>query len=79
MNRIHLIRLRSLVRALNIELMRLEWEVADADEPDETDFSFDLHPEDAHVDDDDLPDETDFGPVGPLCVECGNYGQSCVC
>ena len=25
------------------------------------------------------PDETDFGPVGPLCVECGNYGQSCVC
>jgi len=44
------------------------------------DLSFDLDLEiiPAAIDDD-LPDETDEGPIGPLCVECGNFGRSCVC
>ena len=81
MNPKQLGRLRALIMALHIQLERLEWE--DWEEkflgPDETDFSFDLDQEDCFVDDDDLPDETDFGPIGPLCVECGNFGRSCVC
>ena len=79
MNRLHFTHLRRLVDALHDYIHSMEWEDLIESCSDETDFSFDLHPEDAHVDDDDLPDETDYGPVGPLCVECGNYGQSCIC
>jgi len=85
MNHQKYVRLRSLIRALNIELMRLEWECADDDEPDETDYSFDLDIECCQVDDHDMPNETDFtddgvtAPIGPLCVECGNWWNACIC
>jgi hypothetical protein len=86
MHRKQIIRLQELVNALHDYIHSIEWE--DLIEPcsEEIDYSFDHHPEfceDCHDDRDraydDHPDETDFGPVGPLCVECGNYGQSCVC
>ena len=79
MHRKQIIRLQELVNALHDYIHSIEWEDLIEPCPDETDFSFDLDLFDCHVDDSDLPDETDYGPVGPLCVECGNYGQSCVC
>ncbi len=79
-------RLRMLIRALHLEIERLEWEDADALEIDvtpdrECDGSFDYSDDSPPCSsiDDDLPDETDLGPVGPLCVECGNWYHSCVC
>tara|TARA_Y100000310_G_scaffold233600_1_gene236478 strand:- start:1019 stop:1288 length:270 start_codon:yes stop_codon:yes gene_type:complete len=79
-------RLRELIHALHLELERLEWVDRDAEirGPDELDHSFDIDTW-AEVGmmpaaiDDDFPDETDEGPIGPLCVECGNFGRSCVC
>ena len=79
------LRLRILIRALMIELDRQEWDDVDAVQTgphEEVDLEFDLMPsgdENVVVIDQDHPDETDRGPVGPLCVECGNYGQSCIC
>ena len=82
MHRHRIVRLRVLLESLRREIDRLEWVDRDAieDGPDEFDHSFDLDLEmmPAAIDDD-LPDETDEGPIGPLCVECGNYGRSCVC
>ena len=84
MNRHRIVRLRVLVEAMRAEIERLEWVDIDAEirGPDEFDCSFD-YCEDCHDDrtpDDDLPDETDHdAPTAPLCVECGNYGRSCVC
>ena len=78
-------RLRVLMRALLDELQRLEWVDIDAEQTaphDEVDYSFDLMPSDDGnpvVWDVDHPDEIDHGPVGPLCVECGNYGEACIC
>jgi hypothetical protein len=86
MNRHRIVRLRVLVESLRREIERLEWvDISAIDEgPDEFDHSFDLDTW-AEVGmmpaaiDDDHPDETDEGPIGPLCVECGNFGHSCVC
>jgi len=80
-----MLRLRMLIRALHQEIERLEWEDREAFEEDvtidrECDASFDyMIGENYAAIDDDLPDETDLGPVGPLCVECGNWYHSCIC
>ena len=73
-------RLRVLIQALRLELERIDWEDADAenDHPDEVDFSADYFGfEWAHLDDD-LPDEID-SKEWPLCGECGNFSHSCIC
>ena len=73
-------RLRVLIQALRLELERIDWEDADAenDHPDEVDMSADYFGDRWSYLDADLPDEVD-SKEWPLCVECGNFSPSCVC
>lgn len=86
MRRVHWLRLRELFESMLVVIDEMEWTDGDALEEDvhsdrECDGSWDYGVGDFPCSsiDDDLPDETDQGPRGPLCVECGNWYDSCVC
>jgi hypothetical protein len=75
--------LKRLLRALFVELERMEWTEFDDDMPNEVDDWMDSghHDHDYHDEVEFCEDCFDDGtpPRWPMCVECGNLSPSCVC